>query len=96
MKQVKFKVNGKRAKGDLRLEEGDTVEAYISDEFFVDARPKYDFLSASTALNIVYEDENIIAADKPQGLLCDDPRDNKESSEPGKESGGDLCGYGQP
>ncbi|MBO4432373.1 MAG: RluA family pseudouridine synthase [Clostridia bacterium] len=75
----KFKVNGKRAKGDLRLEEGDTVEAYISDEFFVDARPKYDFLSASTALNIVYEDENIIAADKPQGLLSHP--DGKEFSD---------------
>ena len=75
----RIKVNGKRAKGDLRLNAGDVVEAYINDEFFTASRPKYDFLSASTALNIVYEDENIIAADKPQGLLSHP--DGKEFSD---------------
>ncbi|MBR4909937.1 MAG: RluA family pseudouridine synthase [Clostridia bacterium] len=65
----RVKVNGARAKGDTRLAAGDTVEAFINDEFFGDDRPRYDFLSASEKLNIVYEDENIIAADKPQGLL---------------------------
>ena len=75
----RIKVNGARAKGDMRLKEGDTVDAYINDEFFVAPHPKYDFLSASTALNIVYEDENIIAADKPQGLLSHP--DGKEFSD---------------
>lgn len=65
----RIKVNNSRAKGDTRLCAGDTVTAYINDEFFAAARPAYDFLSAGTTLNIVYEDENIIAADKPQGLL---------------------------
>ena len=65
----RIKVNGARAKGDARLNEGDTVDAYINDEFFAPDRPKYDFLGASDKLNIVYEDENIIVADKPQGLL---------------------------
>ena len=45
------------------------VEAWISDEFFVDVKPKYEFLSAPTALDIVYEDENIILVDKKQGVL---------------------------
>ncbi|MBO7519439.1 MAG: RluA family pseudouridine synthase [Clostridia bacterium] len=66
----RIKVNGARAKGDTRLNVGDVVSAYISDEFFAPVKPKYDFLSAGAALNIVYEDENIIVADKPQGLLC--------------------------
>lgn len=64
-----IKLNGKRAEISTRLKEGDVVCAYISDEFFVSKQPKYDFLSASNSLNIVYEDENIILADKPQGLL---------------------------
>ena len=64
-----IKLNGKRAEISTRLNEGDIVCAYISDEFFVSKQPKYDFLSASNSLNIVYEDENIILADKPQGLL---------------------------
>ena len=65
----RIKVNGGRAKNDTRLNVGDEVCAYINDEFFVPTRPKYDFLGASDKLNIVYEDENIIIADKPQGLL---------------------------
>lgn len=64
-----IKLNGRRAEISARLNEGDTVTAYISDEFFVSKEPKYDFLSASDKLNIVYEDENILLADKPQGLL---------------------------
>jgi 23S rRNA pseudouridine955/2504/2580 synthase len=65
----RIKVNGKRAEISTRLAVGDTVSAYINDEFFVEITPKYDFLSASTRLDIVYEDENIILVDKKQGLL---------------------------
>ena len=65
----RIKVNGKRAQINTRLCAGDTVEAYINDEFFVSKKPKYDFMSAPAKLNIVYEDENILLADKPQGLL---------------------------
>ena len=65
----RIKVNGRRAEISTRLKEGDTVEAYINDEFFVSVQPKYDFLSAPARLDIVYEDENILLADKKQGLL---------------------------
>ena len=65
----RIKVNGGRAKPDMRICEGDVIEAYISDEFFDPGYQRYDFLSASDKLNIVYEDENILIADKPQGLL---------------------------
>lgn len=65
----RIKVNGKKAEISTRLNEGDTVDAYINDEFFVSSKPKYDFLSAPDKLDIVYEDENILLADKKQGLL---------------------------
>ncbi|MBQ2286969.1 MAG: RluA family pseudouridine synthase [Clostridia bacterium] len=65
----RIKVNGKRAEISTRLNEGDTVDAYINDEFFISKKPKYDFLSAPNRLDIVYEDENILLADKKQGLL---------------------------
>lgn len=65
----RIKVNGKRAEISTRLKEGDTVSAYINDEFFVSVTPKYDFLSAPKTLDIVYEDENILLVDKKQGLL---------------------------
>ncbi len=64
-----IKVNRKKAEISTRLQEGDIVEAWINDEFFGEAKPKYEFLSAPTKLDIVYEDENIILVDKKQGLL---------------------------
>lgn len=65
----RIKVNGKRGEISQRLNVGDVIDAYINDEFF-DEKPKnYDFLSASKTLNIVYEDENILLIDKPQGVL---------------------------
>lgn len=65
----RIKVNGKRAEISTRLNEGDTVSAYINDEFFTEVKPTYDFLSSPAKLDIVYEDENILLADKKQGLL---------------------------
>lgn len=64
-----IKVNGKRAEISTRLVAGDIVAAYLKDEFFETAAPKYDFLSASKNLTVIYEDENILLADKAQGVL---------------------------
>lgn len=71
----RIKVNNKKAQISTRLNEGDVVCAYINDEFFGSADPHYDFLNSSTDLNIVYEDENILLADKPQGLLSHPDKD---------------------
>ncbi len=65
----RIKINGKRGEISTRLNVGDVVDAYINDEFFVTLAPKYDFLSSPARLNIVYEDENILLADKEQGLI---------------------------
>jgi 23S rRNA pseudouridine955/2504/2580 synthase len=65
----RIKVNGKRGEISTRLNAGDTVSAYINDEFFAEVEPKYSFLSAPSNIEIVYEDENILLVDKKQGLL---------------------------
>ena len=65
----RIKVNSKRAEISTKLLEGDKVDMYINDEFFGDKEEKYDFLTASKKLDIVYEDENIILLDKCVGLL---------------------------
>ena len=65
----RIKVNGKRGEISTRLNIGDRVDAYVNDEFFAEISPKYDFLSSPARLNIVYEDENILLADKEQGLI---------------------------
>ena len=65
----RIKVNKKRAEISTRLNVGDVVEMYINDEFFEKKENVYDFMYASKKLNIVYEDENIILIDKPEGLI---------------------------
>ena len=65
----RIKVNGKRAEISTRLQMGDLVEMYINDEFFEAAPDNYDFLRASTKIDIIYEDENIMLLDKKVGLL---------------------------
>ena len=66
----RIKVNSKRGEISMRLKEGDVVDMYINDEFFVKNETKYDFTGASKNLDIVYEDENIILLNKKAGLLC--------------------------
>ena len=67
----RIKVNGKGAKRDTRLCEGDVLQLYINDEFFEAPKEENSFLKVSTPrLEIVYEDDNIILCDKKPGVLC--------------------------
>ena len=69
LRKKRVKVNGKRAKEDLILKEGDFLELYINDEFFEAKDEIHEFLSLSSCeLDVIYEDENIIVVNKPQGL----------------------------
>ena len=64
-------MNGKGAKRDTRLSEGDVLSLYINDEFFEKPREENAYLKVGKPrINIVYEDENIILADKKPGVLC--------------------------
>ncbi len=67
----RIKLNGKGAKRDTRLALGDVLQLYINDEFFEKPKEENSYLKVSTPrLNIVYEDENILLADKKPGVLC--------------------------
>ncbi len=67
----RIKVNGKGSKRDCRLAEGDLVSLYINDEFFETPREENAYLKVGMPrLDIVYEDENILLADKKPGILC--------------------------
>lgn len=65
----RIKINRKRAEISTKLNVGDVVDMYINDEFFEEKPKTYDFMLASKKLNIIYEDENIILIDKPEGLI---------------------------
>ena len=67
----RVKVNGKGSKRDVRLNLGDVIQLYINDEFFDAPAPENAFLSVfKPQLDLVYEDENLILANKRPGLLC--------------------------
>ena len=67
----RIKRNGKGAKRDVRLVEGDVLQLYINDEFFEKPTEHNAWLKIATPrLDIVYEDENILLADKKPGVLC--------------------------
>ncbi len=65
----RIKVNGKRAEISTRLCEDDVISLYINDELLTESKPRYDFLSAPAVLDIVYEDDNLMLVNKPQGLI---------------------------
>jgi len=66
-----FKLNGKHVKGDAKLAKGDVLQAYVSDACFEKPRREDPFLSKiRPQLSILFEDENIIIADKRPGLMA--------------------------
>ena len=67
----RIKLNGKGSKRDVRVAEGDVLSLYINDEFFEKPTERNSYLKVGTPrLDIVYEDENILLADKKPGVLC--------------------------
>ncbi len=67
----RVKVNGKAAGRDTRLQVGDVLSLYINDEFFQKPTDENAYLKVATPhLTVVYEDDNILLADKKPGMLC--------------------------
>ncbi len=74
----RIKVDGKGAKRDTRLLEGNVLQLYINDEFFDKPRAENAYLTVSVPkIHIVYEDENILLADKRPGQAVH-PHDGAE------------------
>lgn len=65
----RIKLNGKRCEISTRLAADDVLSLYVNDEFFAEQVGALAFLSAPTALSIIYEDENILLVDKKPGLI---------------------------
>ncbi|MBQ2765751.1 MAG: RluA family pseudouridine synthase [Clostridia bacterium] len=65
----KIKVNRKRTEISYILNEGDTVELFISEEFFAERAAEEAFMKLTPRLDIIYEDNNIMLLDKRPGLI---------------------------
>lgn len=66
-RKKRIKVNGKKADGNYILNENDVLELYINDEFF--EKKETAELVSDAEVDVIYEDENILIADKPKGVL---------------------------
>ncbi len=78
LRKKRIKINGKRANERDILNAGDILELYINDEFFDNPTPEEAFIKIKNpSVNVVYEDENILLVDKPQGMVVHS--DDKES-----------------
>ncbi len=69
----RIKVNSRRAQADTRLSLGDVVSMYLNDEFFELKRARASRIEKDLSMpDILYEDKNIILANKPAGISVHD------------------------
>ena len=76
LRKKNITLNGKKDSGSSILKDGDIVNVYFSDETFSkmrgldDSRTQYDYYkSLDYNLDVIYEDDDIIAVNKPAGIL---------------------------
>lgn len=72
------KINGKRAREDYMLAGGDEIVIYMNPEELNAYRPVKETVSSRRQFKIAYEDENILAAEKPFGLLTHGDKTEKK------------------
>ena len=71
------KVNLKREKDAYILEEGDIVQLYISEEDIESFRKQEEQKTVRKTFRTAYEDEDVLIADKPAGLLTHGDKNEK-------------------
>ena len=64
----KIKLNRKRAEANVILNEGDTIQCFLAEEFFEKKVDNSSLARINPKLSIVYEDENVILLDKRPGI----------------------------
>ncbi len=72
LRKKKVRVNGKHKDGTYRLIQNDEVCMYINDEFFNAEKKAFSFMNIKADVKVIYEDKNIIIADKPSGMPSQD------------------------
>lgn len=76
----KIKVNRKRAENNTILNEGDTIQCFLAEEFFEKKADTHSFASINVKLDIVYEDENIMLLNKRPGVSVHEDEDGSTNT----------------
>jgi 23S rRNA pseudouridine955/2504/2580 synthase len=69
MRKKNITLNGRKATGNEKLEKGDAVKLFLSDDTFEKFAGASQVAAARCPLTVIYEDEDIILIDKPAGML---------------------------
>ncbi len=76
----KIKVNRKRAEASQMLLEGDTIQCFLPEEFFGAEKSTHSLASIHPSLSVLYEDENILLADKRPGVSVHEDEHESENT----------------
>ncbi|MBQ9467451.1 MAG: RluA family pseudouridine synthase [Clostridia bacterium] len=68
IRQKKIKRNRARAEQNALLEEGDVLQIFLPEEFFVKEAAKDAFMRLTPELAVLYEDENVLVVEKKPGM----------------------------
>ena len=79
LRKKNITLNGKKATGNEKLLEGDTVKFFLSDETFEKFAGNTQVPRAYCHLDVVYEDKDIIIINKPAGMLSQPADDGQPS-----------------
>ena len=79
LRKKNITLNGRKATGNEKLEAGDNVKLFLSDETFDKFSQQEQAVRAVTTLDVLYEDADILLINKPAGMLSQ-PDDTKEPS----------------
>ena len=78
VRQKKIKLNRKRAEEKRILCEGDVLQIFLPEEFFVKEAAKESFLHLKPRISVLYEDEHILLVNKKPGMVVHS--DDKQES----------------
>ena len=76
----KIKVNRKRAEASQMLLAGDTIQCFLPEEFFGAEKSTHSLASIHPSLSVLYEDENILLADKRPGVSVHEDEHESENT----------------
>ncbi len=72
LRSNKIKVNGKKVPLNTPLNKGDVLNLYIDDMYFEKPTRANAFKFSGKNIEVVYEDENLLAVNKPAGIPVND------------------------
>lgn len=69
LRKKRIKLNGGRAEGSEMLSDGDRIQLYLAEETIEGFTEIKAVARTSSGVDVIYEDENILAVNKPAGVL---------------------------